>query len=245
MFTGEQVAALFAELGITHVVTVPDSTIGKWGDAIEDSAELCLVRVCREGEAWAVAAGLLFGGARPVVLINALACSSRADSLRNIVHDWKLPIFSVIGYRSFLNQDTLPGDTCLVFTEPVLDAWKIDYKLITDPSQIEVIRRPLPRKCITAGKAGAALIAEVKSMSAPAMDLRGALEVLSRSSRRRRRRGGLPWEALANGSPWARSIRSISFSSRRAWVRRRPSHLGWHSRSPIAAFLSATATVRC
>jgi sulfopyruvate decarboxylase subunit alpha len=162
MFTGEQVAALFAELGITHVVTVPDSTIGKWGDAIAQSPGLHLVRVCREGEAWAVAAGLHFGGARPIVLIQCTGLFESGDSLRNVVHDWKLPIFSVIGYRSFLNQDTLPGDTCLVFTEPLLDAWKIDYKLITEPSQIGQIREHY-RACIAAGKPGAALIAEGKA----------------------------------------------------------------------------------
>ena len=162
MFSGGQVATLFAELGVTHVVTVPDSTIGKWGDAIEKSSALRLVRVCREGEAWAVAAGLHFGGARPVVLIQCTGLFESGDSLRNIVHDWKLPIFSVIGYRSFLNQDTLPGDTCLVFTEPLLDAWKIDYKLITEPSQLDQIGGHY-RACIAAGKAGAALIAEGKA----------------------------------------------------------------------------------
>lgn len=159
MFTGEQVAALCAELGVTHVVTVPDSTIGKWGDAISRTAGLHLVRVCREGEAWAVAAGLHFGGAHPLVLIQCTGLFESGDSLRNVLHDWKLPIFSVIGYRSFLNQDTLPGDTCLVFTEPVLDVWKIPYVLITDPSHLEVIRTHY-RACAAAGTPGAALIAE-------------------------------------------------------------------------------------
>jgi sulfopyruvate decarboxylase TPP-binding subunit len=162
MFTGEQIAALFVELGVTHVVTVPDSTIGKWGDAIEKSRALRLVRVCREGEAWAVAAGLHFGGARPIVLIQCTGLFESGDALRNIVHDWKLPIFSVIGYRSFLNQDTLPGDTCLVFTEPLLDAWQIDYTLITEPSQLDQIRSHY-RACTAAGTAGAALIAEGKA----------------------------------------------------------------------------------
>jgi sulfopyruvate decarboxylase TPP-binding subunit len=162
MFTGEQVAALFTELGVTHVVTVPDSTIGKWGDAIERTAGLRLVRVCREGEAWAVAAGLYFGGARPVVLIQCTGLFESGDSLRNVIHDWKLPIFSVIGYRSFLNQDTLPGDTCLVFTEPLLDAWKIEYTLITTEAQLGEVRDHY-RACFAVGKAGAALIAEGKA----------------------------------------------------------------------------------
>jgi hypothetical protein len=49
-----------------------------------------------------------------------------------------------------------------VFTEPTLDAWKIGYKLITDPSQIGVIRDHY-HACRAAGKPGAALIAEGKA----------------------------------------------------------------------------------
>lgn len=162
MFEGEEIAALFAELGVTHVVTVPDSTIGKWGDAIERSGTVQLVRVCREGEAWAVAAGLHFGGARPLVLIQCTGLFESGDSLRNVLHDWKLPLFSVIGYRSFLNQDTLPGDTCLVFTEPILDTWHIAYALIRSPSEIGVMREHY-LACAAAGVPGAALIAEGKA----------------------------------------------------------------------------------
>jgi len=161
MFSGEQVASLLADLAVTHVVTVPDSTIGKWGDAIA-RAGIRLVRVCREGEAWAVAGGLLLGGAAPLVLIQCTGLFESGDSLRNMIHDWKLPVFSVIGYRSYLNQETLPGDTCLVFTEPVLDAWKIPYRFIKTASQLDEIRQHY-LQCRAAGTAGAVLIAEGKA----------------------------------------------------------------------------------
>ncbi len=162
MFSGDEMAALFTSMGITHVVSIPDSTIGAWHPAIEASPDLRLVRVCREGEAWAVAAGLYLGGATPLVLIQCTGLFESGDSLRNVLHDWKLPIFAVIGYRSYLNQDTLPGDTCLVFTEPVLDAWRIDYRLITTPAQREEIRTHYVA-CRDAGTPGAALIAEGKA----------------------------------------------------------------------------------
>jgi sulfopyruvate decarboxylase subunit alpha len=162
MFSGEQISELFEQLGITHVVTVPDSTVGQWQDAIEQRGKTRVVRVCREGEAWQVAAGLTLGGARPVVLIQCTGLFESGDALRNAVHDWKLPIFSIIGYRSYLNQDTLPGDTCLVFTEPVLDAWKIDYKLITSPSQFGTLAEHY-ETCRAANRAGALLIAEGKA----------------------------------------------------------------------------------
>ena len=159
MFSGIEVAELFAGLGITHVVSVPDSTIGQWHGAIAAHPSLRLVRVCREGEAWAVAGGLHLGGATPLVLIQCTGFFESGDSLRNIVHDWKLPIFSVIGYRSYLNQETLPGDTCLLFTEPVLDAWRIDWRLIRQPSEKGEIAAHY-RRCRDARCAGAVVIAE-------------------------------------------------------------------------------------
>jgi sulfopyruvate decarboxylase TPP-binding subunit len=159
VFSGHQVASLLGELGVTHVVTVPDSTIGRWETAIERAAGLRLVRVCREGEAWQVAAGLYLGGATPVVMIQCTGLFESGDALRNAVHDWKLPLFSIIGYRSYLDQAKLPGDTCLVFTEPILDAWRIDYRLITAPSQLDVVREHF-LACRDARRAGAALIAE-------------------------------------------------------------------------------------
>ena len=162
MFSGEQIASLFEELGITHVVTVPDSTIGPWQEAIEQHGRTRVVRVCREGEAWQVAAGLQLGGKTPLVMIQCTGLFESGDALRNALHDWKLPIFSIIGYRSYLNQDTLPGDTCLVFTEPVLDAWKIDYRLITKADQLREIGDHF-QACRSSGRAGAAVIAEGKA----------------------------------------------------------------------------------
>lgn len=158
MFSGQQVASLLISLGVTHVVTVPDSTIGRWEEDIARSG-ISLVRVCREGEAWSVAGGLYLGGASPLVMIQCTGLFESGDALRNMLHEWKLPIYSVIGYRSYLNQDTLPGDTTLVFTEPMLAAWKLDVRLITQTSQLPLIAEHYCA-CHTAGIPGVALIAE-------------------------------------------------------------------------------------
>ena len=162
MFTGEQIAESFASLGVTHVVTVPDSTIGQWQSEIERRGTMRVVRVCREGEAWQVAAGLHLGGATPLVLIQCTGFLESGDAIRNALHDWKLPLWSIIGYRSYLNQDTLPGDTCLVFTEPTLDAWRIDYRLLTRESELGQVAEHLSA-CRAANRPGAILLAEGKA----------------------------------------------------------------------------------
>lgn len=161
MFSGEQVASLLMSVGVTHVVTIPDSTIGRWEPAIEQSG-IRLVRVCREGEAWTVAGGLHLGGQSPLVLIQCTGLFESGDALRNVLHEWRLPIYSIVGYRSYLNQDTLPGDTSLVFTEPILAAWKLDVRLITEPSQLPTIGEHY-RSCRSASVPGVALIAEGKA----------------------------------------------------------------------------------
>ena len=158
MITGAAVAQVLRDMAVSHVVTVPDGTIGRWEADIE-RAGIRIVRVCREGESWTVAGGLYMGGASPLVMIQCTGLFESGDALRNALHDWKLPIFSIIGYRSYRDQAKLPGDTCLVFTEPVLDAWRIDYRLVTEPSQIGVIREHFVA-CRDAGRPGAALIAE-------------------------------------------------------------------------------------
>jgi len=162
MFSGEKICTLLEQLGVTHVVTVPDSTIGRWQSAIEQHGTTRLVRVCREGEAWQVAAGLYLGGATPLVLIQCTGLLESGDAIRNALHDFGLPLFAIIGYRSYLNQDTLPGDTCLIFTEPTLDAWKIDYRLIAEPSQFDEICAHWTA-CRDAAVPGAILLAEGKA----------------------------------------------------------------------------------
>ena len=162
MFSGEDIARLLAALGVTHAVTVPDSTIGPWQEGIEQLGATRVVRVCREGEAWGVAAGLHWGGAKPIVLIQCTGLLESGDAIRNVLHDWKIPVFSIIGYRSYLNQDSLPGDTCLVFTEPTLEAWWIDYRLITSADQINEMAQHY-EACRAVAKPGAWLIAEGKA----------------------------------------------------------------------------------
>jgi sulfopyruvate decarboxylase subunit alpha len=162
MFSGEQITGLLEELGFTHVVGVPDSTIGQWDEALSASKRLRVVRACREGEAWEIAGGLHLGGAQPLVLIQCTGLFESGDALRNVVHDWRLPVYAIVGYRSYHDQSTIPGDTCLVFTEPILDAWKVDYRLIKSASQLDELRQHC-RGCRESGRAGVALIAEGKA----------------------------------------------------------------------------------
>jgi sulfopyruvate decarboxylase TPP-binding subunit len=161
MITGILVADALRRMAISHVVTVPDGTMGRWEGEIA-AAGIRIVRVCREGEAWTVAAGLHVGGARPLVMIQCTGLFESGDALRNTLHEWKLPLYAMVGYRSYLNQSNLPGDTSLVFTEPILAAWNLDVRFIKEGSEVPAMAGHYAA-CRAAAKPGVALIAEGRS----------------------------------------------------------------------------------
>jgi len=159
MFTGQQIVDTLQKLGVTHVAWLPDSTFGDWEEALSTAENLELIRVCREGEAWSVAAGLHMGGARPMVMIQCTGLFESGDALRNAIFDYGLPLFAVIGYRSFLNQEAIPNDSARVFTEPILKAWGLPYRLIDTPEKLPDFSR-FYEECRRTDSAGVALIAE-------------------------------------------------------------------------------------
>ena len=160
MLDGPSVVAALRGAGVTHVVWLPDSELGTWEAALTAPDGLPLVRVCREGEAFAIAAGLLMGGKRPIVVIQCTGLFEAGDSLRNVVHDLKLPLFLIVGVRSYYaHQKGQSKDSCPVFTVPILQAWQIPYTLLDTQHSADDLAR-LYREAQAQGRAAAVLIAE-------------------------------------------------------------------------------------
>src|SRR5439155_2512847 len=109
---------------------IPDSLLGTWEPSLRADPDLQLIRACLEGEAMAIAAGLILGGKRSIVLMQCTGFFEAGDALRNIVYDLKLPLFLLIGVRSYYaHQQGATTDSCPVFTEPLLKAWQLPYRL--------------------------------------------------------------------------------------------------------------------
>jgi sulfopyruvate decarboxylase TPP-binding subunit len=160
MLDGPAVVAALEGCGVTHVVWIPDSEIGQWGPALAGASGLQLIRVCREGEAIAVAAGLHLGGARPVVVIQCTGLFEAGDTLRNILYDLRLPLFFLIGVRSYhAHQKKATTDSCPVFTEPILKAWQVPY-VVFDHGQSGADLAAVYQEARTRGQALAVLLAE-------------------------------------------------------------------------------------
>jgi sulfopyruvate decarboxylase subunit alpha/phosphonopyruvate decarboxylase len=157
MFSSSEILAELTQIGISHVVWVPDSVIGRWEHALDASPDVKLVRVCREGEAWPLAAGLLVGGKSPLVVMQTTGLFESGDALRNVLFDLKLPLFALIGARNWLDPNS--NDSARRFAEPILRAWGLDYVVLESTADKPKFAEHF-QHCRRVGKAGAVVLAE-------------------------------------------------------------------------------------
>lgn len=130
--------------GITHVVGIPDNTSGDLFDEVLRHPAIRLVTVTREGEAFALAAGLWLGGASPLVVIQNTGLLEAGDGIRGTAQRMGAPIPFVVTGRGYAKMRkagiarddprtrellTRPDvDSTALLTEPTLDAWGIPFR---------------------------------------------------------------------------------------------------------------------
>lgn len=124
--------------GVTHVIYLPDSETNHLFIAMEEDPDIDVVPVAREGETMAIAAGIIVGGKIPVCMIQNTGMMESGDSIRGLALDTHLPMVMILGYRGWTRHGVTP-DSAARFTEPILDAWGINYYLIEGDNDAERI----------------------------------------------------------------------------------------------------------
>lgn len=115
--------------GVTHVVWLPDSETNWLYLLMQAEPSLTLVAVAREGLACSVAAGLAAGGATPVILIQNTGLMESGDSIRGWLLGLNIPVVLMVGLRGWTRHG-VTQDTAAVYTEPFLNAFRINYYLV-------------------------------------------------------------------------------------------------------------------
>ena len=119
----------FRKNGVTHVVTIPDSETNYLYELMLEQDWLDVVPVSREGETMGVALGLNVAGKTPVCLIQNTGMMESGDSIRGMSLDAGFPLVMVVGYRGWTRRGKTP-DTAATYTEPFLNAFRINYYLV-------------------------------------------------------------------------------------------------------------------
>jgi sulfopyruvate decarboxylase subunit alpha len=134
--------AIEAEVAPTHAVGLPDNASAALFTLLGRHPEVRLVPVTREGEAFAVAAGLWVGGKTPFVIVQNTGLLESGDALRGTAVRMGVPLVFIVTYRGYtsaaertslppvepLTSDVLVDprlDSVALFTEPTLEAWGI------------------------------------------------------------------------------------------------------------------------
>lgn len=107
-------------------------------DAMRNQTGITLVPICREGEAIPIAAGLILGGKKAVVLHQSTGFFEAGDSVRGFCLNLQLPLLLMLGYRGWRRNSPLT-DNAAIFLEPILDAWGIKHYLVETDDDVEKI----------------------------------------------------------------------------------------------------------
>lgn len=125
-------------LEVTHIVGLPDNGSRSLFEQLWDRDDMEVILVSREGEAFAIASGLLVGGARPLVLIQNTGLLEAGDAFRGTAYNMGLPLVMLVGYRGYggHREGGSRIDTAATFLEPTLRAWSIPYTIATSDDDV-------------------------------------------------------------------------------------------------------------
>jgi sulfopyruvate decarboxylase subunit alpha len=115
--------------GVSHIVWLPDSETNWLYVLMKAETTLDIVAVSREGLAYSLAAGLFAGGKTPIILIQNTGLMESGDSLRGWALGLNIPVVLMVGYRGWTRHG-VTQDTAAVYTEPFLNAFRINYYLV-------------------------------------------------------------------------------------------------------------------
>jgi sulfopyruvate decarboxylase subunit alpha len=117
------------EVGITHVITVPDTHQKSLLELLAESASPRLITVCTEDEGMGVNLGLTMGGMRPMLLIQNSGFYASMNTIRGLSLDGRVPTLMLIGefFRDPTSAPRTQPSRIVHLLEPTLDLWKITY----------------------------------------------------------------------------------------------------------------------
>jgi sulfopyruvate decarboxylase TPP-binding subunit len=152
-----QVLAGLIAQGATDLLGIPDNASAALFDLASSDHRVRCLTVTREGEAFAVAAGLWLGGRMPVVSIQCTGLMESGDAIRGTAVRMGVPVLCLVGYRGYakmlragIDPGSVPADhgelqrhdvdSAAVHLLPTLGAWAIPYVFLDPEREAESIR---------------------------------------------------------------------------------------------------------
>lgn len=150
-----RLAGELADRGITPALGIPDNASAAFFRRLAE--RMPVLTVTREGEAFALAAGLWIGGRRPLVLIQNTGLLESGDSLRGTAMRMRVPLLVLVtwrGHATLGGRDARPDaevlsrpdvDSVAVLTEGTLRAWGVSYDVLREDGDLGKVGEAMSR----------------------------------------------------------------------------------------------------
>jgi sulfopyruvate decarboxylase subunit alpha len=152
---------------VTDIIGLPDNSSAALLELLRQDAFIRLHSVTREGEAFALAAGLWIGGKHPLVLIQNTGLLESGDGIRGTVLRMRIPILCLVTYRGYAKTQRYSGplpeklnaeilgrpelDSVALMTEPTLNAWGLPFDFLHSDDDVPKISGALAQAQQTSG----------------------------------------------------------------------------------------------
>ena len=140
--SAEAVLEEIKALGITHVLTVPDSHQKTLLALLAKQVSPRLLTVCTEDEAIGINLGLYAGGQRPMLVIQNNGLYAGLNALKALALDARVPTLLMIG--EFARDPAIPSRQnplrAVRLLEPTLDTWSTPSCRLDSPEDMANLR---------------------------------------------------------------------------------------------------------
>jgi sulfopyruvate decarboxylase TPP-binding subunit len=139
---GRLIADAIGKLGVTHIISVPDTNLRTVISLLEERAAPKLTYVCTEDEAIGISAGLYMTGHKPMLLIQNNGLYACLNTLKAMPLDAEVPTFMLIGqFGRDVNKSVEENPRRAVHRlEPTLATWGVPFVRIDEPADVAKIR---------------------------------------------------------------------------------------------------------
>ncbi len=143
------------DCGVTHLLGVPDNASAELFHERAGKADIRLINVTREGEAFGIASGLWLGGAVPALIIQNTGLLESGDAYRGTVLRMRVPLLCLVTVRGYAGLERVAEETrrnptpddfgradldsVALLTEPTLRAWRIPWEYLHDDGDADRI----------------------------------------------------------------------------------------------------------
>ena len=139
MDRGKAICQELTRAGYRHMAWLCDSETHFMNEAILHDSSLKVIKVCHEGEAAGICAGLYLGGARGSLMISNLGLIQCGNILKYAIES-EIPLIMLVGYTLVSSsQGATRRRVKKDYAEPFLDAFGVRHYTVDNDSDVAMV----------------------------------------------------------------------------------------------------------